>query len=520
MTHPSRVASSRVLWLITIVLSLTGTFAHATPCDVDADGDIDRKDYLAILADIGERASGPNDPRDADRNGRILSNDAQLCARRCTLTLCDIPANRAPIAKNDAATTALDTPVRINVIANDRDRDGRIASRTVRIVTKPKHGKVTRHRDGTVTYKPALGFRGRDRFGYRVKDNDGATSNAARARMTVASGNRLPMADAGPDFNAATGALVTLNGSNSSDPDGDPLAFSWQFLSVPPASTVTNAALANPATAALSFTTDVDGPYELALEVSDGQMTDVDTATVTAATANVPPNADAGPDQSAVIGQIVDLDGQVSSDADAGPSPLAFRWFFVAVPPLSTLTDINITGAATALASFASDVAGPFRVGLEVDDGADTDQDEVVVSVSAPNVPPNANAGTDIVVQLGPPAQNATLDGTASNDPDSGPSPLSFQWTFVSVPIGSVLTDADLSGATTATPSFTPDVAEQYLLRLDVTDGDLTDTDQMMVKANVAPNAADDSYALEENTTLTEPAPGSSLTTRTVTATR
>lgn len=66
MTHPSRVASSRVLWLITIVLSLTGTFAHATPCDVDADGDIDRKDYLAILADIGERASGPNDPRDAD----------------------------------------------------------------------------------------------------------------------------------------------------------------------------------------------------------------------------------------------------------------------------------------------------------------------------------------------------------------------------------------------------------------------------------------------------------------------
>ena len=165
-------------------------------------------------------------------------------------------------------------------------------------------------------------------------------------------------------------------------------------------------------------------------------------------------------------------------------------------------------------------MAGPFRVGLEVDDGADTDQDEVVVSVSAPNVPPNANAGTDIVVQLGPPAQNATLDGTASNDPDSGPSPLSFQWTFVSVPIGSVLTDADLSGATTATPSFTPDVAEQYLLRLDVTDGDLTDTDQMMVKANVAPNAADDSYALEENTTLTEPAPGSSLTTRTVTATR
>ena len=508
MAHPSRVVSSRVSWLIMIVLSLTGALAHATPCDVDADGDIDRIDVLAILADIGERASGPNDPRDADRNGRILSNDAQLCARRCTLTLCDIPANKAPIAKNDAVTTALDTRVRINVIANDRDRDGRIVPRTVRIVTKPKHGKVTRHRNGTVTYSPALGFQGRDRFRYRVKDNDGARSNAAWVRMTVESGNRLPMADAGPDFNLATGALVTLNGSNSSDPDGDPLTFSWQFLSVPPASTVTNASLANPATAAPSFTTDADGPYELALQVFDGQMTDVDTATVTAATANVPPNADAGPDQNAIAGQIVDLDGQASSDPDAGPSPLAFRWFFVAVPLGSTLTDANITGAATALASFAPDVAGAFRVGLEADDGADTDQDEVLVTAALPNVAPNADAGSDIVVQLGPPAQTVTLDGTASNDPDNGPSPLSFLWTFVSVPPLSAITDADLLGATTATPSFTPDVAGLYLLRFDVSDSDLTDMDQVQVKANVAPNAADDSYTLVENTTLTEPAPG------------
>ncbi|MGH8534071.1 MAG: tandem-95 repeat protein, partial [Gammaproteobacteria bacterium] len=85
---------------------------------------------------------------------------------------------------------------------------------------------------------------------------------------------------------------------------------------------------------------------------------------------------------------------------------------------------------------------------------------------------------------------------------------MSYLWTFVSVPPTSTITDANLSGATTATPSFTPDVTGQYLLRLDVTDGDLTDTDQVLVTANVAPNAADDSYTLIENTTLTEPAPG------------
>lgn len=38
-----------------------------------------------------------------------------------------------------------------------------------------------------------------------------------------------PIADAGTDINAFVGSTVTLNGSNSSDPDGDPLSFSWQL---------------------------------------------------------------------------------------------------------------------------------------------------------------------------------------------------------------------------------------------------------------------------------------------------
>ena len=105
----------------------------------------------------------------------------------------------------------------------------------------------------------------------------------------------------------------------------------------------------------------------------------------------------------------------------------------MAVPPGSTLTDANITGAATALASFAPDVPGAFRVGLEVDDGADIDQDKVVIARLAANVAPNADAGSDIVVQL------AINDARRSpvTSPDNGPSPLSFLWTVVSVPPGS-----------------------------------------------------------------------------------
>ncbi|MGH8491341.1 MAG: tandem-95 repeat protein [Gammaproteobacteria bacterium] len=609
MTH-SRIVSTCVLWLITIVLSLTGALAHATTCDVDADGDIDRKDVLAILADIGERASGPNDPRDADRNGRILSNDAQLCARRCTLALCAIPANKAPIAKNDSATTALDTPVRINVIANDRDRDGRIVPRTVRIVTKPKHGKVTNHRNGTVTYSPALGFRGRDSFRYTVKDNRGAKSNVAKVTVTVRPGNvppvnvppvanndsagtsvntpvtinvvandtdangnldpatvaiasnptsgtvvnnadgtvtytpntgfsgtdsftynvkdtqnatsntatvtvgvnATPVANAGPDANALTGQPATLDGSGSSDPNGDMITFFWRFLSLPPGSNLTDASIVNPNTPAPSFTPDVDGAYELELTVTDpGGLTGTDTVIITAATANTAPNADAGPDQNAEVLTLVNLDGSGSSDPDNGPvTPLTFQWSFVSVPLGSGIDETDLQPDANSTQpSFTPDVIGLYQLTLTVSDGDLSDSDDVDINVALPNVPPNADAGLDIVAQLGPPAETATLDGSGSNDPDNGPvTPLTFTWTFVSVALGSGLGNGDITGANTATPSFTPDQPGMYTLQLVVFDGSASDSDEVMVTANAAPVALADAFDVDEETPLTVPASG------------
>ena len=497
-------------WVLAIAMGMASQAASAARCDVDADRDIDRIDIVSIRQAVGSFASGGNDPRDGDGDGRILRNDELLCALRCTRPLCKLVSgdgygNRRPLARNDSARTAENTSVRINVIANDRDPDGRLVAKSIKIVTRPKHGRVRNHRNGIVTYTPVSGFTGRDQFRYRVRDDDHARSRAARVTIIVERGNHPPLADAGSDTNTTTALPVTLNGSGSSDPDGDALTFLWRFLSVPPPSTVTDASLANGNSAAPHFTPDVDGPYELALEASDGAMSAVDSVIVTARAPNVPPNANAGPDANAVKGQLVNLDGRGSADPDNGPAPPGFHWSFAAVPPGSLLSDIDIAGASTALASFTPDFAGDYRISLDVDDGADTGRDEVLISAALPNVAPNANAGTDLVVQLG---AGATLDGAASNDLDSGPTPLSFQWTFVSVPVGSGLTGVDLLGATTAAPSFTPDVAGFYVLRLDASDGDLMDTDQVMVKANVAPVAKNDARTLVENSSLTEPAPG------------
>jgi hypothetical protein len=95
-----------------------------------------------------------------------------------------------------------------------------------------------------------------------------------------------------------------------------------------------------------------------------------------------------------------------------------------------------------------------------------------------PNVPPNANAGPDITVHL---SETATLDGSASNDPDNGPQPLSYGWSFVTVPTESQLTNNDITGADTVSPSFAPDASGTYVIQLMVSDGPDFDYDNVAV---------------------------------------
>ncbi len=57
-------------------------------CDADVDGDVDAYDLATILRALGRAASGPTDPRDFDRSGRITLVDFVKCASRCTRKYC------------------------------------------------------------------------------------------------------------------------------------------------------------------------------------------------------------------------------------------------------------------------------------------------------------------------------------------------------------------------------------------------------------------------------------------------
>lgn len=175
---------------------------------------------------------------------------------------------------------------------------------------------------------------------------------------------------------------------------------------------------------------------------------------------DVPPTAVAGPDQSIHASGVVQLDGSASFDDNTPSGSLIYSWSFVSVPSGSAAVLSTPNAAQT---TFVADFAGSYVVQLTVEDGLGQVSPPSVVTISSTNLAPTANAGADQSVIIG---DTVTLDGTASTDPENDP--LTYQWTFSSVPAGSA---AALTGDTTDHPQFVPDLPGSYVIDLIVDDG-------------------------------------------------
>ncbi len=197
--------------------------------------------------------------------------------------------------------------------------------------------------------------------------------------------NQAPNVNAGPDQTIQFNTAASLNGTVTDDgrPTGGSLTTSWTKVSGPGVVTFGNASAID-----TTATFSVAGTYVLRLTANDSSLQTSDTVTIVVqgpvtAPVNQPPNVDAGPNRSVVLGSAASLDGTVSDDGlPAPPGSVATSWTKISGP--GTVAFGNASAIDTT-ATFS--VAGTYVLRLTANDGLLSAFDEMTVTVASNNAP-------------------------------------------------------------------------------------------------------------------------------------
>ena len=284
--------------------------------------------------------------------------------------------------------------------------------------------------------------------------------------------NWPPVADAGPDQSVETGTRVTLDGSASTDADGDPLRYTWTEDSGNPAT----ALLSDPAAERPVFTPPIAGVYQFTLTVSDGQAKDIDEVAVQVAAGPVlavePDTLDFG---TVTIGDSRSLEVAVRN---AGSGRLEVSEVELDAPfgvgSLTLPQEVKDDGSIRV--SFRPEKGG--RVGVEFTLRSNGGEQSVWLRGRG-NVLPVADAGEDREVFV---EEAVSLDGSGSVDADGDS--LRYRWR---APEGVALHDT-----TAVRPQFTAGIAGEYRITLVVNDREVDSaSDEVVVKVVEKPPVAD-----------------------------
>ena len=393
---------------------------------------------------------------------QLVITDASGLTSTDNMTVTVLAAANQPPVADPGSNQSITLPVNTVTLDGSKssDPDGTIASYSW---TKISGGAATITSAGgsttTVTGLPA----GQYIFQLTVTDNQGATGSAQVKVNVIGATNLPPIASANSQSITLPTNSVTLDGSQSYDPDGTIASYSWTKVSGG-AATITD-----PSAAITTVTGLLAGQYVLQLTVTDNLGATGTTQVIVnvSLATNQPPVAVANSVSITLPTNSVTIDGSQSYDPDG--SIVSYNWAKLAGPAGGSINDV--TAATTTVTGL---IKGQYVYQLTVTDnrGA-TGTTQVIITVNVSNEPPVAMAGGEQFLTL--PVNSTTLDGSLSYDPDG--SIVSYDWEKTSGPGAITITNSN-----TATPTVLGLQAGSYNFLLTVTDnGGATAINQVTV---------------------------------------
>ncbi|KAF0807170.1 putative lipoprotein [Alcanivorax xiamenensis] len=284
------------------------------------------------------------------------------------------------------------------------------------------------------------------------------------------------------EFDIGNDESITLTGASNAV-EGTTVQYSWTVTSAPGNST---AQPENADSSTALFLPDLPGDYKVCLVVQDSNRTSGQECANLTATNSIPIAVPVAP-SIILVGQQYQLDGGASL-APTGTSSawLKYHWVLESQPESSSAT---LDDGTYVMPRFTADVEGTYTFSLQVSYDDKTSEPTVLeLTASKANGLPVADAGDTLEGRtLG---ERVHLDGSGSYDPDGNA--LQYRWGFgVSPSITTGLlppgSQATLTNADTATPSFVPDMVGSYSLWLQVYDGTSVSTDTVRVVVDQLP---------------------------------
>ncbi|MGR4068003.1 retention module-containing protein [Billgrantia sp. C5P2] len=419
-----------------------------------------------------------------------------------------------PVARDDTASTGEDTPITVNVMANDTaGADG--ATLTAASLRNPSQGTLSFAANGQVTFTPAPGFEGDAVIDYTITDADGDTASATLT-VTVApdsvpviaiSADSDSVAEAGlPNGSAAGDGSHVTSGTFNLDTGNDGLAsLVINGVNVTGGGTVTGShgslVVTPGAGGSYSWTYTLTGPtsgdttsdsFTLVVTDSDGS-TATDSFTV-----DIVDDVPVARDDTASTGEDTPITVNVMANDTAGADGATLTAASLRNPSQGTLSfAANGQVTFTPAPGFEGDAVIDYTI---TDADGDTASATLTVTVAPDSVPVIAiNADSDSVDEAGLPNGSAAGDGShvtsGTFNLDTGNDGLaSLVINGVNVTGGGTVTGSH--GSLVVTPGAGGSYSWTYTLN-GATSGDTTSDSFTLVVTDSDGSTATDSFTVD-----------------------